>query len=131
MTPLNTIMLIDDNPADNYYHQLIIEEAEVARHIEVFEYAEQALAHLQQSNAADIDLIFLDINMPRMNGFAFMQAYTRQAKGKESCPVVILLTTSLNPSDEQLAQSFPQVIRYLNKPLTYEVLWDIVTMHFV
>ncbi|MEO0378003.1 MAG: response regulator [Cyanobacteria bacterium P01_A01_bin.17] len=88
MTPapprLEKVLLIDDNEADNFIHRLIIEESGLVRTIEEFTDAQKALEYLRSSQANAIDLIFLDINMPRMNGFQFLEAYRDLAASCQS-----------------------------------------------
>jgi CheY-like chemotaxis protein len=123
-------MLIDDNRADNFYHRLIIEEVGVAERIETFEYAEKALTYLQQASDTGVELIFLDINMPRMDGFQFLEDYKKLDDRRRAKVVVIMLTTSLNPLDETRAMAFPEVKGFRNKPLTEEMLAEIIEDHF-
>lgn len=129
MSALKTIMLIDDNRGDNFYHRLIIEEAGIADRIETFEYAEKALAYLQQASARAVELIFLDINMPRMDGFQFLEDY-KKLNNHQRAKVIIMLTTSLNPLDETRARAFPEIKGFRNKPLTEEMLTEIVGNYF-
>lgn len=72
------------------------------------------------------DLIFLDINMPVMNGFEFLA----EVQKEKLCPntKIVMLTTSLNPSDKQKSESFPQVIDYIIKPLTTEKIMQSLAM---
>lgn len=117
MTKLNTILLIDDNKADNFFHKVVLQKAGFSGDILEFLYAEQALAFLE-SNTTKVELILLDINMPRMNGFEFLEAYDRLSITQRAHAVVIMLTTSLNPADRKRAVSFSDVKGFYNKPLT-------------
>jgi CheY-like chemotaxis protein len=64
------------------------------------------------------DVIFLDINMPRMNGFEFLAAAQDLLGAAALPPVVMMLTTSLDPRDRVRASAFAAVKSYINKPLT-------------
>jgi len=70
MEKLNCVLLIDDNPADNRYHQIIIEEMNITNSICSVENGFEALDFLNNENNVLPELIFLDINMPKMNGWS-------------------------------------------------------------
>ncbi|MCA9917122.1 MAG: response regulator [Anaerolineales bacterium] len=119
MTDLNTILLIDDNKADNFFHKVVLKKAGFSGDVLEMTYAEQALSLLETQTTA-VELIFLDINMPRMNGFEFLEAYDKLADEKRAKAIVIMLTTSLNPADRTRATTFMDVKGFCSKPLTVE-----------
>lgn len=108
MKKINCILLVDDNPADNYYNKFIIKDADVCNHIQTALNGVEALSYLRKSEE-DIksesfpkpDIIFLDINMPRMNGFEFLEEYKKLDESLRSKVLIIMLTTSLNPEDQK------------------------------
>lgn len=122
MTPpqthsIRTLMLIDDNQIDQSLYQRLIARSGVVETTLSFLSAEDALSHLRNPEMEDPDVILLDINMPRMDGFEFLDAAQKEF-GTPFFPVVVMLTTSLDPSDKHRAGTYPAIREFLNKPLT-------------
>ncbi|RYF73925.1 MAG: response regulator [Cytophagaceae bacterium] len=130
---LQCIMLVDDDPDDNYIHELVIADWGKCDAVRVAENGIEALSYLANTTHPDYirpEVILLDINMPGMNGFEFLEEYHRLADNLKSNVVVMMLTTSLNPSDENRAEQFNEVTGYKNKPLTKAMLDDVLVVHF-
>ncbi|HET6243450.1 MAG TPA: response regulator [Bacteroidia bacterium] len=127
---LNCILLVDDNAADNYFHKIIIKEMNFTENIEVALDGEEALTFVKKENQIPPELIFLDINMPRMDGWDFLEAYRELSEEQKSDTIVIMLTTSLNPEDEKKAEQFAEVVGFKIKPLTVEMLTEILEQYF-
>lgn len=122
-------MLIDDNPHDNFFHSRVIEDCNAAKCIIVKEMAEDALHYLkslEHNPGIKPDIIFLDINMPGMNGWEFLDEYKKLDKPLQSNMLVMMLTTSNNPEDDELAQKHGIPMGYRTKPLTEEMLKEVL-----
>lgn len=137
MKKLNCILLIDDDDADNEYHSIIIGEADAAYSVKNAESGKTAIKYLNSiRNKVDKyaipELIFLDINMPGMNGFEFLEKCRDQHLLDAINPVIVMLTTSINPSDRKTARErFPNLIHgFYSKPLTEEILAGIMQKFF-
>lgn len=126
---LQRVVLVDDSEADNFLHRLSLEETGLVENIQIFLYAEDALVYLQRMEPGAVNLILLDINMPRMNGFEFLEAYQDLGLDPSSI-VIIMLTTSTNPDDEERARRYHIVKDFLNKPLTAQGFRKLVAAHF-
>lgn len=126
---LNCILLVDDNEADNNFHRIMIEEAQIAEHIDVEENGVDALAYLQREGQVPPDLIFLDINMPKMNGWEFLDEY-KKVKADSRSKVIVMLTTSQNPEDREKAAGISEVNGFQVKPISVEGLKKIVNKYF-
>ena len=116
------VWLIDDSEIDQRLYQRIITRTGVDWSVKMFTFADEALEHLKAHPEQQVDLIFLDINMPRMNGFEFLEAANSEIGGEFTKVVIIMLTTSLNPADRYRAASFDVVKDFIDKPLTAETV---------
>ena len=119
--PIQTLMLIDDSEIDQMIYLRIAKKSGLVGDMVQFLDATEALRYLEQGDQSKPDLILLDINMPGMDGFEFLQEATKLL-GASLCPIVVMLTTSLNPEDEVRARAFDVVKDFLNKPLTADQL---------
>lgn len=133
---LPLILLIDDNTDDNYLHRRRIKKADAAERVEVCLDGKEALDFLKRMHATsehDLphpDLIFLDINMPLMNGWEFLDEYDKLPAEMKGNPVIIMLSTSPNHNDKERAMSYSVVQEYRVKPLSEDMLWAILTKYF-
>lgn len=121
-----TILLIDDNQTDNIIHRRVLTKANVAEKIIDFLYAEDALNYLRTPEGSDAELIFLDINMPQMNGFEFLDEFIKLKDNPDDLPVVVMLST-LNPNwDNDVSLQYPLIKHFFTKPLTEKFIHNIV-----
>lgn len=130
---LNCIMLVDDNPDDNFFHEREIKKDHLAAEVVVKNSGMEALEYLRSKE--DIsrlppDLIFLDINMPGMNGWEFLEEYSKLDNKFQSDVLIIMLTTSDNPDDEERSRAWRNISDYITKPLTKEKMKLIVNKYF-
>jgi CheY-like chemotaxis protein len=130
MKKLKCILLVDDNDADNNYHRIVIEEMEIVEHIEIAMNGFDALKYLRDGNHAPPELIFLDINMPAMNGWEFLEEYKELDESRKARMTIIMLTTSNNPEDRKRAERINEITAFTVKPLTDEALRKILTENF-
>lgn len=130
---VNCIMLIDDNPDDNFFHKRAITKSGMADHVLIMQTAMEALDYFSQHNEADWvspDLVFLDINMPGMTGWEFLEEYDKLALSDDHHVIVVMLTTSENPDDIIKAGGIRHVSSYYTKPLTAEMLQEVIDKNF-
>lgn len=131
---LNCVLLIDDDEPTNFLNQIIVESLECTKQIKVAQSGEEALdylAHADNKNpSATPDLIFLDINMPAMNGWEFLEKYRTLVHDSKGKAMIVMLTTSLFPEDKMKANEIPEVSAFENKPLTEEKLTGILKKLF-
>lgn len=120
----------DDNKDDNFFHERVIRKNFAANTIIVKQSAIDALEYFKKKETLHPDLIFLDINMPAMNGWEFLEEYARLEIDKKTYPIIIMLTTSENPDDKARAFTCKTVSDFKTKPLTKEMLEEILNMFF-
>lgn len=122
-------MLVDDNDDDNFYHQRVIRRSEAADKVVLHNSAETALQHLRfpgQSSQPLPAILFLDINMPGMNGWDFIEEYSTLDKDLRAGIFIVMLTTSESPDDSQRAKDIDAIADFRTKPLTQIMLAEIL-----
>ncbi|SRR5258706_3682115 len=130
---LDCIMLIDDNNDDNFYHERVIRKNNSANTVISIESGVEALEYLKNRKDhpdAHPDLIFLDINMPGMNGWEFIEEYKKLDDELRCKAVVVMLTTSDNPDDKDKAKNLGILGDFKTKPLTKEMLHEVIVKYF-
>ena len=121
-------MLIDDSKFDNIVNKRLLEMNDLAEEISVCLNGVEAMDYWNKLSKEAIssrsfpEVIFLDINMPLMNGFEFLEAFGQLPASVSEEVKIIMLTSSINPEDEARSVKSKLVSRYLHKPLTVEKL---------
>lgn len=118
-----SVMLIDDNSLDNFINKKMIESNGFAEKATTFQEAGEALQFLKTSEeAAWPEIIFLDIMMPEMDGFMFLDEFEKLPENQRTKIKIVMLSTSESFRDLNRANKNPFVRKFLNKPLTQQVL---------
>lgn len=125
---IDLVMLVDDNDTDNFISKRIIEITEFASRVEVKNSGKSALEYLEQekNNPEQLpDIIFLDINMPIVDGFVFLFEYEAFPDEVKNHCKVIILSSSNNKRDIAKIVDNEHVIKFITKPLTEKALGEV------
>lgn len=125
---IDLVMLVDDNDTDNFISKRIIEITRFANRVEVKSSGKAALDYLRdnQQIAENLpNLIFLDINMPIVDGFVFLYEFEKFNEMVRNRCKVIILSSSDNKRDIDKIVNNNHVIKFITKPLTEVALDEI------
>lgn len=126
------VLLVDDDQTANFLNKLLLTRLGVTEQILIAANGEEALRLLAQQcqePATCPNLILLDMNMPVLNGLAFLEAYAQLPLPIQHTIVIVMLTTTLHPVDLARAQQLP-IAAFLSKPLTAEKVASLLREHF-
>jgi len=127
MSKFKQLVFIDDDNPTNVYHKIIVEESNLCDEAIFFESGIKAFEYFKNLTEQDEyqlpEMIFLDINMPVMNGWDFIKAF-------DQLPIknplfIVLLTTSLSTLDKEKADKIGKVHKFISKPLQVEMLQEL------
>lgn len=135
-TKLKNILLIEDNMILNFLHKSLIEKMNIAEEIHFELNGQEALSYLnielkRTFTSCFPDIIFLDLNMPVMGGWEFLDEYKKLCLEKGIATPLYILTSSPNPDDEERASNIKEVSGFFQKPLTEEMLSTIIEKQFI
>ncbi|MFK7964423.1 MAG: response regulator [Burkholderiaceae bacterium] len=119
-------MIVDDDEVDQMMYQRVFSRCAGFGSVIGCTQPEEALRQLQDPKGRPIDVLFLDINMPRMDGFEFLERANREQGAHFAKTAVVMLTTSLDDADRRRVRKYPQVKAYISKPLTTDALDELV-----
>lgn len=118
MIHFDTIFLVDDDPINNLINKRLLNKVDLADTIVEFLEGEEALVKLNDVDPGLSILIFLDINMPVMNGWEFLDKYLEHYPNRSD--KIVILSSSIDYQDRFKAQGYKVISGFLEKPLTLD-----------
>jgi CheY-like chemotaxis protein len=125
MNQFDSIFLVDDDPINNLINKRLLGKTGVTNVIKEFLDGEYALQVLSTIDPNQQVLIFLDINMPVMNGWDFLDRYMEIFPHRKD--TILILSSSIDFQDKQKAIEYKVVYGFLEKPLTLEKIESLLT----
>lgn len=125
---LDLVMVVDDNDADLVYTEVVLRARGIAKQVICHDTAAAALARLADPGQPQVSLVLLDLNMPEMDGFAFLRAYEARLAHPEHAVPVVMLTSSPESSDRLRCTAHVCVQGYVVKPLSNDDALYLLTL---
>lgn len=119
-----SIILVDDDPINNLINKRLITKLSITEKVDEFLEAEKALQKLKTLDPEEPALILLDINMPVMNGWDFLNVYIKEFPDRAD--QIFVLSSSIDLQDRQKAMQYSVVKGFVEKPLTPEKMKGII-----
>lgn len=126
-----TVLLVDDDKATNIFNKYKLKQLGLCQSITIATNGQEAIDFLKSKDEhgknPQPDLIFLDINMPIMNGWEFLESYERLDNKEKGNVILIMLTTSEHEDDYNKAMENPNISGFRTKPLSTEMIQEIIS----
>ena len=121
-------IVIDDSKLDCFIAEKIIRTSGSSKNVRSFLLASEALNHIKSStiNADEKTIVLVDIQMPIMNGFDFVEEFEKLNNDITSSYFVYIISSSINENDLNRVNNYSSVIQFINKPLTSNNLRTII-----
>lgn len=127
---VKTVLLVDDDNMTNFLHQRVISKAEICSDVKVAKNGQEGIEKLVELNhslaSKDVVVVFLDLNMPILDGWGFLKEYESQKDKLKFNTKIFVLSSSINPDDKARAEENKYVAQYVYKPLTSSSLQSLL-----
>lgn len=130
---LNCILLVDDDNDCNFFHERLLNKLSCTEKISIAHNGEEAINYLKinsNNNNNNPELILLDINMPKINGWEFLDLFEKDNTIKKDKTILLMLTSSLNPDDYSRAKNYNCVKGFYSKYLDEKSINEIFVQYY-
>ncbi|MTI23260.1 response regulator [Fulvivirga sp. RKSG066] len=128
MAKLNNVLVIDDDDEYNFLTEDTFMDTELECNLVFKEMAQEALDYLEENSFPD--LILLDINMPVMNGWEFLEEYQERNYHTKHDTLIVMISSSCYHEDRVKAKSYPKVVEYIEKPISCDDIHELHEKYF-
>lgn len=125
---VDTTILIDDSEIDLFIQRRFLEVYAFSNNIISYKSAQEAIDALGQPRAKSPDIVFLDLNMPNIDGFEFLKTFNQMPESVTDKVRIVVLTSSNNKKDKIEAAQHKNVIHYITKPIKQSDIEDLKKM---
>lgn len=128
MSRFSNVLLVEDDPITILVCDRIIKMSDFAENVVSCENGKTAIDHINsivEEGKQIPEIIFLDINMPVMNGWDFLEEFEKVKDRVKTLPRIFILSSTVDPEDYRRAKSFTAVDNFISKPLSKELLQTI------
>lgn len=123
-------IVIDDSKLDCFIAEKIIQNTGKSNSVKTFQQAAEALGYIENLSAQEIEtIIFVDIQMPMMNGFEFVEAFEALPAGTRTNYSIYMLSSSINENDIARVKGYSSIKQFVNKPLTASSISILLNEH--
>jgi CheY-like chemotaxis protein len=128
MTKVNSVLLIDDDHINNYMNEKLIRRLKISDTVHVATNGSEAIQFVEDRDL-NCPLIFLDLNMPAIDGFEFLEIFQKKDIPDKDKILIVILTTSSNFQDMERIKKYGNY-EFMSKPLNEEKLLEIIEKYF-